>query len=106
MPDEVTLRATKDIPGISARLLDGGYRTRSLKAGDEFIVPRSMAKLLVEGIKKAEYHRTPGRIAPPTQKVVEAAKKAAPAKKAESKPSSARTTTRRRTARKSAAKKA
>jgi hypothetical protein len=104
MPDEVTLRATKDIPGISARLLDGGYRTRSLKAGDEFIVPRSMAKLLVEGIKKAEYHRTPGRIAPPTQKVVEAAKKATPAKKPGT--VSARTTTRRRTARKSAAKKA
>jgi hypothetical protein len=106
MSDEVTLRATKDIPGISARLLDGGYRTRRLKTGDEFIVPRNMAKLLVEGIKKAEYHRTPGRVAPPTQEVVEAVKKATPAKKVESKPGSARTTTRRRTARKSPAKKA
>lgn len=65
MTDEVRLRATRDIPGIKARLADSGYRTRRLKAGDEFFVSTAMGKLLVDGIRKAEYDREPGRVAPP-----------------------------------------
>jgi hypothetical protein len=65
MADEVRLRATRDIPGIKARMAEGGYRTRRLKAGDDFFVSESMGRLLVDGIKKAEYNREPGRIAAP-----------------------------------------
>lgn len=65
MSDEVRLRATRDIPGIKARLADSGYRTRRLKAGDEFFVSSAMGRLLVDGIKKAEYDREPGRVAAP-----------------------------------------
>lgn len=65
MADEVRLRATKDIPGIRARLADGGYTTRRLKADDVFFVPAGLANLLVTRMGKAELAREPGRIAPP-----------------------------------------
>lgn len=80
MSDEVTLRATKDIPGIRARLVDTGYKTRRLKAGDDFIVSDTMARLLVNGLKKAEYYRKPGKVAAPSASVVKAAKAGAPAR--------------------------
>jgi hypothetical protein len=78
MSDEVTLRAIKDIPGISARLVGTGYQTRRLKAGDDFIVSSKMAKLL-KAIKKAEDLRAPGRVSAPPARVVEQARSSAPA---------------------------
>ena len=92
MPD-VTLVAVQDF----------SYATRRLRAGDTFTVSERMAKVLV-GIKKAEFPREIGKVAPPpralVQKVVEAAKPvpAMSTKTVETKP-------KRRRARKSTAKK-
>jgi hypothetical protein len=66
MSKEVRLIATKDIPGIQARLADSGYRTRRLKAGDEFFVSTVMADLLVNGIKKAAHTRPKANVPPPS----------------------------------------
>lgn len=65
MADEIRLKATKDIPGIVARIADTSYRTRRLKAGDEFFVNAALGRLLVDGLKKAELAREPGRLPPP-----------------------------------------
>jgi hypothetical protein len=65
MADEVRLRATRDIPGIKARLAEGGYTTRRLKAGDEFYVPAVLGNLLVHKMSRAVFHRAPGEIEPP-----------------------------------------
>lgn len=70
MSDDIRLKATKDIPGVQARLADTNYRTRRLKAGDEFFVSPVMAKLLVHGLKKAELAREPGNLPAPLRALV------------------------------------
>jgi hypothetical protein len=65
MSKEVRLIATKDINGIQARLADTGYRTRRLKAGDEFFVSEVMAGLMVNGLKKATRTRPTANVPPP-----------------------------------------
>lgn len=60
-------------------LKDFSYRTRRLKAGEEFTVDGPMAKVLV-GIKNAEPIREVGTVEAPPAKVVRAAKAATPRK--------------------------
>lgn len=48
---------------------DFSYRTRRLKAGDDILdVPEREARILI-AIKKAQYGRVPGRVAPPPPEV-------------------------------------
>jgi methyl coenzyme M reductase subunit C-like uncharacterized protein (methanogenesis marker protein 7) len=79
MPKEVRLIATKDIPGIKARLADSGYRTRRLKAGDEFFVSEVMADLMVNGLKRASHTRPKANVPAPPARVVERANTQTPA---------------------------
>lgn len=58
---------------------DFSYSTRRLKAGDSFTVPEKMAKVLV-GIKKAEFPREVGKVAPPPPALVAKVVIAAPVK--------------------------
>lgn len=83
---DVNLVATKDF----------SYATRRLKAGDEFTVPERMARVLV-GIKKAEPARVVGRVAAPSQRLLNRALTSTPAKEEEA---PKRTRRRRRTAKK------
>ena len=88
-----------DVPLVATS--DFSYRTRRLKAGDDFTAPARDAKVLI-AINKAQAPRAPGRVPAPPTATIQRAAAVTPAPKPTTSTSKPR---KRRATRKAAAKK-